>query len=131
MSRYTGPSFRKARRLGFSISETGKELARKPFVITSYSIHYTKLYELRPLPEKYHGLTDIEERYRRRYVDLITNEESKETFIKRSKILSLMRRYLDDLGYLEVETPVLQPDLGGANARPFITHHNTLDMPFV
>ncbi len=85
---------------------------------------------LRPLPEKYHGLTDIEERYRRRYVDLITNEESKETFIKRSKILSLMRRYLDDLGYLEVETPVLQPDLGGANARPFITHHNTLDMPF-
>ncbi|MBN2540114.1 MAG: lysine--tRNA ligase [Bacilli bacterium] len=85
---------------------------------------------LRPLPEKYHGLQDIEERYRRRYVDLITNEESKETFIKRSRIISLMRRYLDDLGYLEVETPVLQPDLGGANARPFITHHNTLDMPF-
>jgi len=85
---------------------------------------------LRPLPEKFHGLVDIEERYRRRYVDLIMNEESKNTFIMRSKIISLMRRYLDDLGYLEVETPVLQPDLGGANARPFITHHNSLDMPF-
>jgi len=85
---------------------------------------------LRPLPEKFHGLVDIEERYRRRYVDLIMNEESKKTFIMRSKIISLMRRYLDNLGYLEVETPVLQPDLGGANARPFITHHNTLDMPF-
>lgn len=85
---------------------------------------------LRPLPEKYHGLVDVEERYRRRYVDLIMNQDVRETFVKRSKILSLMRRYLDDLGYLEVETPVLQPDLGGANARPFITHHNTLDMPF-
>ncbi len=85
---------------------------------------------LKPLPEKYHGLTDVEERYRRRYVDLIMNQDVKETFIKRSKIISLMRRYLDNLGYLEVETPVLQPDLGGANARPFITHHNTLDMPF-
>lgn len=85
---------------------------------------------LRPLPEKYHGLTDIEERYRRRYLDLIMNEDSKQTFIMRSKIISLMRRYLDNLGYLEVETPVLQPDLGGANARPFITHHNTLDIPF-
>ncbi|HOO43507.1 MAG TPA: lysine--tRNA ligase [Bacillota bacterium] len=85
---------------------------------------------LRPLPEKYHGLVDIEERYRRRYVDLIMNEDAKTTFIARSRILSLMRRYLDDLGYLEVETPVLQPTLGGANARPFITHHNTLDMPF-
>ncbi len=84
---------------------------------------------LRPLPEKFHGLVDKEERYRRRYVDLIMNKESKGAFIKRSKILSLMRRYLDDLGYLEVETPVLQPNLGGANARPFITHHNTLDMP--
>jgi len=85
---------------------------------------------LRPLPEKYHGLVDKEERYRRRYVDLIMNPDVKDTFVKRSKILSLMRRYLDDLDYLEVETPVLQPDLGGANARPFITHHNTLDMPF-
>jgi len=85
---------------------------------------------LRPLPEKFHGLVDIEERYRRRYVDLIMNEESKNTFIMRSRIISLMRRYLDGKGYLEVETPVLQPNLGGANARPFITHHNALDMPF-
>lgn len=85
---------------------------------------------LRPLPEKYHGLVDKEEIYRRRYVDLIMNEESKNTFIMRSKIIKSMRNYLDDLGYIEVETPVLQPVLGGANARPFITHHNALDMPF-
>jgi lysyl-tRNA synthetase class 2 len=90
--------------------------------------HLTKA--LRPLPEKYHGLVDKEEIYRRRYVDLIMNEESRETFIKRSKIIREMRNYLDHKGYLEVETPVLQPILGGANARPFITHHNTLNMPF-
>jgi lysyl-tRNA synthetase class 2 len=91
-------------------------------------IHLTKA--LRPLPEKYHGLVDKEEIYRRRYVDLIMNEESRNTFIKRSKIIKEMRDYLDHRGYLEVETPVLQPILGGANARPFITHHNTLNMPF-
>ncbi|MDY0023797.1 MAG: lysine--tRNA ligase [Candidatus Izemoplasmatales bacterium] len=91
-------------------------------------LHLTKA--LRPLPEKYHGLVDKEEIYRRRYVDLIMNQESKETFIKRSKIIREMRNYLDNLGYYEVETPVLQPILGGANARPFITHHNTLNMPF-
>ena len=85
---------------------------------------------LRPLPEKYHGLTDIEERYRRRYVDLITNTNSRETFITRSKVISMMRGILDGKGFLEVETPVLHPILGGANARPFITHHNTLDMEF-
>jgi lysyl-tRNA synthetase class 2 len=84
---------------------------------------------LRPLPEKFHGLTDIEERYRRRYVDLIMNEESRNTFVTRTKIISAMRRYLDDLGYLEVETPILHTTLGGAAARPFTTHHNTLDMP--
>jgi len=85
---------------------------------------------LRPLPEKFHGLTDIEERYRRRYVDLITNTKSRETFITRSKVISMMRDILDHKGFLEVETPVLHPILGGANARPFITHHNTLDMEF-
>ncbi|HKL47920.1 MAG TPA: lysine--tRNA ligase, partial [Candidatus Izemoplasmatales bacterium] len=90
--------------------------------------HLTKA--LRPLPEKYHGLSDKEEIYRRRYVDLITNEASKNIFLKRSQIIREMRNYLDDLGYIEVETPVLHPVLGGANARPFITHHNTLDMPF-
>lgn len=90
--------------------------------------HLTKA--LRPLPEKYHGLSDKEEIYRRRYLDLITNEESRNTFIKRSQIIRDMRNYLDNLGYIEVETPVLNPILGGANARPFITHHNALDMPF-
>jgi len=90
---------------------------------------YTPLSKsLRPLPEKFHGLTDIEERYRRRYVDLIMNEESRQTFITRTKILSEMRRYLDQIGYLEVETPILHSILGGAAARPFETHHNTLDM---
>lgn len=85
---------------------------------------------LRPLPEKFHGLKDIEERYRRRYVDLITNNQSRETFILRSKIISMIRDYLNSRGYLEVETPILHPILGGAAARPFVTHHNTLDMPF-
>ena len=85
---------------------------------------------LRPLPEKFHGLTDIEERYRHRYVDLIMNEESKKVALARPKIIRTMQNYLDNLGYTEFETPVLQPILGGANARPFITHHNTLDKDF-
>ena len=85
---------------------------------------------LRPLPEKFHGLKDIEERYRRRYVDLITNSDSRDTFILRSKIITMIRELLNERGYIEVETPVLHPILGGANARPFITHHNALDMPF-
>lgn len=105
------------------ITNTG-ELSLK---VDKYT-HLTKA--LRPLPEKFHGLTDKEEIYRRRYVDLIMNQDSRETFIKRSRIIKEMRDYLDNLGYFEVETPVLQPILGGANARPFITHHNTLNMPF-
>ena len=92
---------------------------------------YTHLSKaLRPLPEKFHGLTDVEERYRRRYVDLIMNEDSKRIALLRPKIIRAIQHYLDGQGLVEVETPVLQPILGGAAARPFVTHHNTLDMDF-
>ena len=92
---------------------------------------YTHLSKaLRPLPDKFHGLQDKEERYRRRYVDLIMNDESRKIAILRPRIVSAIRRYMDSQGYLEVETPILQPILGGANARPFITHHNALDKDF-
>lgn len=83
---------------------------------------------LLPLPEKFHGLKDVDLRYRQRYVDLIVNPEVKESFVKRSQIIKEIRRYLDDRGFLEVETPVLQTVAGGAAARPFNTHHNTLDL---
>ena len=86
---------------------------------------------LRPLPEKFHGLTDTELRYRQRYVDLIMNPDVKETFRKRSRIVSGIRHYMDSQGYLEVETPILTPFEIGASARPFTTHHNTLDMDMV
>lgn len=92
---------------------------------------YTHLVKaLRPLPDKFHGLTDQEERYRRRYVDLIVNEDSQRIAFLRPKIVRGIQHFMDNLGYTEVETSILQPILGGANARPFITHHNALDQDF-
>ena len=84
---------------------------------------------LQPLPDKWHGLADIEKRYRQRYLDLIVSPQTRETFRRRARIVSTMRRWLDDRGFLEIETPVLQTEAGGADARPFTTHHNALDLP--
>ena len=84
---------------------------------------------LQPLPDKWHGLTDIEKRYRQRYLDLIVNPQSKNVFKVRALCISLIRRWLEDKNFLEIETPILQSEAGGAEARPFVTHHNTLDIP--
>ncbi|WP_425542244.1 lysine--tRNA ligase [Salinibacillus aidingensis] len=84
---------------------------------------------LRPLPDKFHGLKDVEQRYRQRYLDLIMNPDSRDTFITRSKVLQSMRKYLNTRGFLEVETPMMHSIPGGASARPFVTHHNALDIP--
>ena len=115
--------------LGDIIGVKGEVFKTKMGELSIRVLEYTHLTKaLRPLPDKYHGLHDIEERYRRRYVDLIVNEETRKRFELRSHIISSMRQYLNNKGYLEVETPILNTILGGANARPFTTHHNTLDL---
>jgi len=121
----------KASDIGDIIGIDGQVMKTKTGELSIRANVYTHLTKaLRPLPEKFHGLTDVEERYRRRYVDLIMNEDSRRVAMLRPKIIRAIQHYLDGQGLIEVETPVLQPILGGANARPFVTHHNTLDMDF-
>jgi lysyl-tRNA synthetase, class II len=106
------------------------ELFRTKTAELTIKVHKLELLTkaLLPLPEKWHGLADIEMRYRRRYLDLIVNERAREIFLKRARIIRELRRYFDERGYAEVETPMMHPILGGATARPFVTHHNTFDM---
>ncbi len=115
--------------IGDIIGVIGKVFKTQRGEISVWASQVTLLSKsLRPLPEKWHGLKDVELRYRQRYVDLIVNPEVKDVFITRSRIVKSIRNYLDKLGFLEVETPMMHPIPGGAAARPFITHHNTLDM---
>ncbi len=115
--------------IGDIVGVKGKVMKTGTGEVTLKCLEYTHLVKaLRPLPEKFHGLTDIEERYRRRYVDLIMNEDSKRIAFERPKIIQCIRNFMADQGFTEVETPVLSNLLTGASARPFITHHNTQDM---
>ena len=115
--------------IGDIVGIYGKVMKTKTGEITVKCLEYTPLVKaLRPLPEKFHGLTDIEERYRRRYVDLIMNDESKRVAFLRPKIIRSIQSFLDNLGFVEVETPVLSTLLTGASAKPFITHHNSQDL---
>ncbi|MFZ4454547.1 lysine--tRNA ligase [Salibacterium aidingense] len=115
--------------IGDFVGVTGTAFKTKVGELSAKATEFELLSKsLRPLPDKFHGLKDVEQRYRQRYLDLIVNPEVRDTFVIRSKILQAMRRYLDDQGYLEVETPMLHSIPGGAAARPFITHHNALDM---
>ncbi|MBQ8067870.1 MAG: lysine--tRNA ligase [Solobacterium sp.] len=121
----------KASDLGDIIGIHGRVIKTQTGELSVEAHEYTHLSKaLRPLPEKYHGLTDKEERYRKRYLDLIMNDRSREIAILRPRIIRAIQKYMDEHGYIEVETPVLQPILGGAAARPFITHHNALDRDF-
>ena len=115
--------------IGDIVGVYGKVMKTQTGEVTIKCLEYTHLVKaLRPLPEKFHGLTDIEERYRRRYVDLIMNEDSKKVAFTRPKIIRCIQNYMDSLGFTEVETPVLTTLLTGASARPFVTHHNTQDL---
>ena len=115
--------------IGDIVGVCGKVMKTKTGEVTLKCIKYTHLVKsLRPLPEKFHGLTDIEERYRRRYVDLIMNEDSKKIAFTRPKIIRCIQKFMDERGFVEVETPVLSTLLTGASARPFITHHNAQDL---
>ncbi len=115
--------------IGDIVGVTGKVMKTMTGEVTLKCLEYTHLVKaLKPLPEKFHGLTDIEERLRRRYVDLIMNEESKNVALTRPKIIRCIQKFMDNRGFTEVETPILNTLLTGAAARPFITHHNTQDM---
>jgi lysyl-tRNA synthetase class 2 len=117
--------------IGDIVGIKGKLMITKTGELSVKALEYTHLTKaLRPLPEKFHGLQDKEEARRRRYVDLIMNEESKRIAFTRPRIIRGIQNYLDNKGFVEVETPVLNPILGGASARPFVTHHNALDMEF-
>jgi lysyl-tRNA synthetase class 2 len=115
--------------IGDIVGVTGKIMKTNSGEVTIKCLKYTHLVKsLRPLPEKFHGLTDIEERYRRRYVDLIMNEDSMKVAMMRPKIIRCIQNFLDNRGFVEVETPILTTLLTGASARPFVTHHNTQDL---
>lgn len=119
----------KAADIGDIVGVRGKVMKTRTGEVTLKCLEYTHLVKaLRPLPEKFHGLTDIEERYRRRYVDLMMNDDSKRVALLRPKIIRCIQNYMDSQGFVEVETPLLSTLLTGASARPFITHHNTQDL---
>ena len=118
--------------IGDIVGLEGRVMKTRTCELTIRVDHYTHLSKaLKPFPEKFHGLTDVEERYRRRYLDLIMNEDAKSVAILRPRIIRSIQKYLDERGFMEVETSILTPSASGASARPFITHHNSLDISLV